>query len=80
MNIKSKQNQTNDYLQGISELYINYFPALVHDAIVRLKTDCLLVLGNYAKVVAIATPIAHKGYKNITDALKLANSANDKRI
>jgi len=80
MDIKSKQNQTNDYLQGISELYIKRFPFLFHDAIVRLKTDCWLALGNYAKVAAIATPIAHKGYKNITDALKLANTANDNRI
>lgn len=78
--IKSKQNQTDDYLHGISEAYIKSFPALVHDAIVRLKTDCWLQLGNYAKVVAVATPIAYKGYKNITDALKLADTANDKRV
>lgn len=80
MEIKSKQNQADDYLQGISELYIKSFPVLFHDAIVRLKTDCWLALGNYAKVVAIATPLAYKGYKNITDALKLATTANDERI
>ena len=78
--IKSKQHHTNDHLQGISEVYIKSFPALAHDAIVRLKTDCWLQLKNYAKVVAIATPIAHKGYQNILDALKLANTANDERI
>jgi len=78
--IRSKQNQTDDYLQGISEAYLKSFPALFHDAIIRLKTDCWLQLGNYAKVLAVATPIAHKGYKNITDALKLADTANDQRI
>lgn len=78
--IKSKQNQTDDHLHGISEVYIKNFPALVHDAIVRLKTDCWLQLGNYEKVITIATPIAHKGYKNITDALKLADAAHGKRI
>ncbi|WP_158827414.1 tetratricopeptide repeat protein [Mucilaginibacter lacusdianchii] len=78
--IKDKQIQTNDYLQGISESYVKSFPALVHDAIVRLKTDCWLQLGNYAKVVAIATPIAHKNYKNITEALNLAATAHDQRI
>jgi hypothetical protein len=78
--IRSKQNETDDYLQGISEAYLKSFPASVHDAIVRLKTDCWLHLGNYANVVTVATPIAHKGYKNITDALKLADTANDKRI
>lgn len=78
--IKSKQTQSDDYLQGISDAYVKSFPALVSDAIIRLKTDCWLQLGNYAKVIAIATPIAHKGYKNITDALEVANTANDKRI
>ncbi len=78
--IKSKQNQTADYLQGITEVYIKNFPALVHDAIIRLKTDCWLQLGDYAKVMAIAQPIAHKNYKNITDALILADTAHGKRI
>jgi hypothetical protein len=73
--IKSKQSQTKDYLQGISEVYVQNFPALVQDAIVRLKTDCWLQLGNYAKVIAIATPIVHKGYNDIADALKLAEAS-----
>jgi hypothetical protein len=73
--IISKQIQTNDYLQGMSEAYVKNFPASIQDAIIRLKTDCWLQLGNYVKVIAIATPIAHKGYKNITDALKLAETA-----
>lgn len=30
--IKNKQNQTDDYLQGISETYIKIFPDLFHDA------------------------------------------------
>jgi hypothetical protein len=78
--IRTRQNQTDDYLQGISEAYIKSFPALFHDAIIRLKTECWLKLGNYEKVVAVSTPIAHKGYKNITDALKLADTAHDTRI
>jgi hypothetical protein len=78
--IRNKQNETNDHLHAMSDAYVNTFPHLVHDAIVRLKTDCWLHVGNYANVVAVAAPIAHKGYKNITDALKLADTANDKRI
>jgi len=31
-------------------------------------------------VIAIATPIAHKGYKNITDALQIAQTSNGQRI
>ena len=78
--IRSKQNKTDDYLQAITEAYALCFPALVHDLVVRLKTNCWLQLGNYAKVVAIATPIANKGYKNITDALNLAGTYNAQRI
>jgi hypothetical protein len=73
--IKSKQDLTSDYLQGITEAYLKTFPALVQDAIIRLKTDCWLQLGNYAKVIVIATPIVHKGYKDIADALKLAEAS-----
>ncbi|AMR34008.1 hypothetical protein A0256_22435 [Mucilaginibacter sp. PAMC 26640] len=73
--IRNRQNQTDDYLHGMSEAYIQSFPVLVSDAILRLKTDCWLQLGNYAKVIAVATPIAHKGYKNITEALKLAETS-----
>jgi len=70
-----KQNQTDEYLYGMTEAYIKNFPQFASDAIVRLRTDCWLQLGNYNKVIAIATPIAHKGYRNITDALQLANTA-----
>jgi len=78
--IRGKQNQTDDHLQGITEAYVKSFPPVVNDAIVRLKTDCWLQLGNYNKVIAISTPIAYKGYKNITDALTLANTVNGQRI
>ena len=78
--IRSKQNQTDDHLHGLSYEYVRSFPDLFHDSIVRLKTDCLLQIGDYTKLITIAQPIAHKGYKNITEALELAISANDKRI
>lgn len=78
--IRNKQNQTNDHLLGISDGYLTHFPDLVQDAIIRLKTDCWLQLGDYAKVIATATPIAHKGYKNINDAIRIAQSFNDKQI
>jgi tetratricopeptide (TPR) repeat protein len=78
--IRKQQNQTEDYLQGMSELYVKSFPVLTYDAIIRLKTDCWLQLGNYAKVIAIAKPIAHKGYQNITNALALAGNNDDTAI
>jgi tetratricopeptide (TPR) repeat protein len=78
--INSKQNQTDDYLHAISEIYIKSFPVAAGDAVIRLKTDCWLQLGNYAKVIAVATPVAYKGYHDIENALKLASTANDQRI
>jgi len=75
MQIRNKQNQTSDYLQGISETYIQAFPVLASDDIIRLKTDCWLQLEDYAKVIAIATPIASKGYSDITTALNIANTS-----
>jgi tetratricopeptide (TPR) repeat protein len=78
--ISARQSLTADYLHGMSDAYIKNFPQLASDAIIRLKADCWLKLGNFAKVIAIATPIANKGYQDITDALQLANTANDKRV
>ncbi len=78
--IRHKQNQTDDYLQGMSELYVKSFPSSFQDAVIRLKTDCWLQLGNYPKVIAVATPIAYKKYKNIIEALTLADNAHDQSI
>lgn len=78
--IKDKQNKTNDYLQGLSEAYVQAFPVLAADDIIRLKTECWLQLGDYAKVIAIATPISHKGYDDITKALHIANTTKNERI
>jgi tetratricopeptide (TPR) repeat protein len=78
--IRAQQNQTADYLKAISDGYLKQFPASVHDAFIRLKTDCWLRLGNFQKVIAIASPIAHKGIKDINDALHLAKTSNDHTI
>lgn len=78
--IINKQNLTDDYLHAISDAYVKSFPSAASDAIVRLKTDCWLQLGNYAQVIAVAAPIAHKGYRNITEALQIANTKKDNGI
>lgn len=78
--IRTKQNQNNDHLLGISDAYIKHFPTQFQDSMIRLQTDCWLGLGNYPKVITTAQPIAHKGYQNITHALKLAATAHDERI
>ncbi len=74
--ISINQKQTNDHLQGITEAYLKNFPGLFHDAVVRLKVDCWSHLGDHARVIALATPIAHKKYQNIIDALTKAQAAN----
>ncbi|MBE9585132.1 hypothetical protein IM792_11785 [Mucilaginibacter sp. JRF] len=72
--LSDKQNQTNDHLQSISKKYVAQFTGEVHDAIVRLKTDCWLLLGEYARVIELASPIAYKNYRNVNDALQIAKN------
>jgi len=74
--IRKKQNLTDDYLNVITEGFTANFPVSVQDAVIRLKTDCWLQLGEFSKVITIATPIEHKQYKNIEDALKIAREKN----
>jgi tetratricopeptide (TPR) repeat protein len=72
--IVEQQNQRSDHLQGVSKRYISIFAVLMRDAIIRFKTDCWLQLGEYSKVIETAAPIAHKNYRNITEALQIANN------
>lgn len=74
--ISLKQKRTDDHLQAITEGYVKSFPGLFVDAVVRLKVDCWSQLGDHGKLIALATPIAHKKYQNITDALTKAQAAN----
>lgn len=73
-NMRQQQNQQDDYLHAITRKYIASFDVLTRDAIVRLKTDCWLHLGEYTKVIELATPIEHKNYKNIAEALIIAKN------
>lgn len=72
--ILENQNQLDDHLHAITKKYIVLFEILTRDAILRLKTDCWLKLGNFSKVIETATPIAHKNYKNIAEALQIAKN------
>ncbi|CAM3823563.1 tetratricopeptide repeat protein [Mucilaginibacter galii] len=74
--MSQKQNQQEEYLKPISKKFTNLFGVSTNDAIIRLKTDCWLQLGNFSKVIEIATPIASKNYKNIADALQVATNRN----
>jgi tetratricopeptide (TPR) repeat protein len=73
-NMRQQQNQQDDHLHAITKKYIANFHVLTREAIVRLKTDCWLHLGEYAKVIELATPVEHKNYKNIAEALKIAKN------
>lgn len=76
--IRQQQNQLDDHLHAISKNYVVMFTSLTRDTIIRLKTDCWLQLGDFSNVIKTATPIAHKNYSNIINALKLAqNHTND---
>ncbi len=66
------QSQGSSYLQPISQKYIQFFADAVSDNILRLKIDCLLELGDFQKLISTASPIEHKGFKNVNDALARA--------
>lgn len=70
-----QQSQTDNYKQPVSQLYIRLFSEVMHDAIIRLKTDCWLALQQYAKVIDTSAPVVHKNYHNITRAVITAQKA-----
>jgi tetratricopeptide (TPR) repeat protein len=70
--IKAKQAKLNDHLQPVIQEYAEVNCTMIADGITRLSTDCWLALGQYYKVIETATPIAYKGYKNIADAMEIA--------
>lgn len=72
--LRDRQNQTDDHHLPVTQKYVSTFPALVRDAIIRLKTDCWLRLEDFAKVMETAQPIAHKNYRSINEALQLAKN------
>ncbi|PAW94734.1 hypothetical protein CKK33_15010 [Mucilaginibacter sp. MD40] len=66
------QNQLNNHFFAITDKHLQLLPQKVTDGIIRLKTDCWMQLGNYAKILETATPIAYKQYRNVTEALAVA--------
>ncbi|WDF53937.1 hypothetical protein [Mucilaginibacter sp. KACC 22063] len=70
--LREKQNDLDDHLLPITHKHVELTYPMVADGIVRLKTDCWLKLGEYQKVIDIATPIAYKGFKNINEAISIA--------
>jgi hypothetical protein len=72
--MRQQQNQQEDHLHAITKKYIASFDVLTRDAIVRLRIDCWLHLGEYAKVIELGTPVEHKNYKNIAEALIIAKN------
>lgn len=72
--IRNRQNQTDSHRLPLTQKYISLFNAMVRDAIIRLKTDCWLQLGDFAKVIETAAPLTHKNYRNINEALQLAKN------
>ncbi|MBS7567049.1 tetratricopeptide repeat protein [Mucilaginibacter sp. Bleaf8] len=72
--IRKRQNQLDNHLQAITKKYIACFGVLTREAIVRLRTDCWLQLADFSKVIEVATPLANKNYKNISDALQIAKN------
>lgn len=70
----SKQNQSECYQSGITDEYFSYFPEIVKDSILRIKVDCYLHLQQWDRVLEVGNTIRNKGYKNVNNAILLAES------
>jgi len=71
-NLISLQKETEDYLRPLNEKYTSAFGEIFRDHIIRLQTDCWLLLENWQKTVETAKPIEHKNYRNVLNALRIA--------
>ncbi len=70
--IRERQNQVDDHHRPIIQRHVALTAHDVADGIIRLKTDCWLQLGDYARVIDTAARLAYKNYANITAALSTA--------
>lgn len=68
--IREVQKNQLTYLTPVTFRYIESFPHLLKDSILRLMVDIHLELGNKAKILELGTPLLSKGYRNITEALE----------
>lgn len=68
--IRDVQKSLLTYLTPITFRYIESFPHLLKDSILRLMVDIHLELDNKAKVIELATPLLSKGYRNIIEAIE----------
>jgi len=68
--IREIQKDALTYLQPVTLEYTQMFPHILKESILRLMVDSWSELGNNAKVLQIATPLASKGYRNIHQAIE----------
>lgn len=56
------------YLVPISFRYVDMFPEMLRDSVLRIQVDCWSALGNTMKVIELGTPLLSKGYRNVMEA------------
>ncbi len=66
------QNATDAYQTGITEKYVQRFPGITKDNILRLKIDAYLALERWNKVIETAALLKNKNYRNVEEALHVA--------
>ena len=65
------QREEQTHNAPITFRYVDRFPHLLKDSILRHLIGCHLIMGNHAKVIELGTPLASKGYKDVVDALEI---------
>lgn len=67
-----QKNQVT-HLMPVTFRYVELFPEILRDSVLRLMIDCWSELGNKAQVLKLGTPLLRKGYRNITEAFHKIN-------
>lgn len=70
-------NQSNlfeNFLNPISRKYLEEYPGLVNDAILRLRVKIYLLLGRWSEVLRLSNLIKNARYADLTAALEFAES------
>lgn len=62
-----QKNQVT-HLNPVTFRYVELFPEILRDSVLRFMVSLYSEMGNTAKVIEIGTPLLSKGYRNVMEA------------
>lgn len=67
------QKNRATHLMPVTFRYVELFPEILRDSVLRLTIDCWSELKNKAQILKLGTPLLRKGYRNVTEAFQKIN-------